>query len=80
MSNIDQKEKELLREIEKKLPEFVLAVKNETNDVVQLHQDSFAAGYDDEEYPLLGKAIKYAGIYGKSILIHGTNRTTLNKS
>ena len=78
MDNIEQRKEELIKAIERELPDFVHAVKNETNDVVQLHQDSFAADYD--EYPLLGKVIKYAGIYGKSILIHGTNRTTLNKS
>ena len=30
-------------------------------DTVLLHQDAFAAAYQEDEYSLLGMAIKYAG-------------------
>ena len=42
-----------------------------------IHQDAFAADYQDAEYVLLGKAIKYAGIFGKEVHIIGRNRETL---
>ena len=45
--------------------------------VVIIHQDSFAADYQDEEYTLFGKAMKFAGIYGKEIRVIGKNRETL---
>ena len=77
MGGIDQQKKELIETIERELPDFAHAVNNETNDVVVLNQDSFAADYQEEEYTLLGKAIKYAGIYGKEVRIHGVNRKTL---
>jgi hypothetical protein len=32
---------------------------------VLLHQDAFAADYQEDEYKLLGMAIKYAGLRGK---------------
>jgi len=41
------------------------------------HTDSVAVDYQDEEYVLFGKALKFAGIYGKEIRVIGTNRETL---
>jgi hypothetical protein len=38
-----------------------------------MHQDAFAADYREEEYRLFGMAIKFAGICGKEIRIHGKN-------
>jgi len=61
------------------LPDFVRAVKAEGADAIILHQDAFAADYQDEEYILLGKAIKYAGIYKKGIQITGRNRESLKE-
>ena len=43
---------------------------------VILHQDAFAAGYDDDEYTLLGMAVKYAGLQGVTLNIIGTNHET----
>ena len=34
----------------------------------------------DEEYRLIGMAIKFAGICGKEIRIHGRNRETVDES
>jgi hypothetical protein len=61
------------------LPDFVrTCLKNE--DVVIIHQDSFAADYQQDEYALLGMAIKFAGLHGKEVRIIGTNRETLKVS
>jgi hypothetical protein len=40
---------------------------------VFLHQDAFAAGYDDDEYTLLGMAVKFAGLHGIGVTITGRN-------
>lgn len=42
-----------------------------------MHQDAFAAGYDDEEYTLLGMAMKYAGLQGVTIRVIGKNEETV---
>lgn len=76
---LKQKEAGLSAEIRRLLPDFVRScLKNE--DVVIIHQDSFAADYQQEEYALLGMAIKFAGLHGKEIRIIGTNRETLKGS
>lgn len=64
------------------LPEFDAAIKKAATEaegddaVLVLHQDAFAAGYDDDEYTLLGMAIKYAGLQGVTINIIGKNHAT----
>jgi hypothetical protein len=76
---IRQRKAALLVEIRRVLPDFVKSCgKNE--DVIILHQDSFAADYQDDEYKLLGMAIKFAGLHGKEVRIIGTNRETLKDS
>lgn len=42
-----------------------------------LHQDAFAADYQDDEYALLGMAIRYAGLRGKEVCVIGKNRSSL---
>jgi hypothetical protein len=63
------------------LPNFDAAIrktKAEGDDsMLILHQDAFAAGYDDDEYMLLSMAIKYAGLYGVKITIIGKDEETL---
>jgi len=71
-----EKEKALTAEIETLLPDFVRACRS-SEDVVIIHQDSFAADYEDHEYTLFGKAIKFAGLHGKEVRVIGTNRETL---
>ncbi|MFZ0783626.1 MAG: hypothetical protein WAM86_20965 [Candidatus Sulfotelmatobacter sp.] len=44
-----------------------------------LHQDAFAAGYQDGEYMLLGMAIKYAGLRGKEVRVIGKNGSTVGE-
>jgi hypothetical protein len=67
--------------IERYLPEFVAVIKKSAADSeessVVLHQDAFCAGYDDDEYMLLGMAIKYAGMHDVTLNIIGKNLGTL---
>ena len=77
--NLKQKEAALSAEMRRLLPDFVRSCLN-NEDVVIIHQDSFAADYQQEEYALLGMAIKFAGLHGKEIRIIGKNRETLKGS
>jgi len=56
-----EKETTLTVEIERLLPDFARSCRDSA-DVVIIHQDSFAADYQDEEYALFGKAMKFAGL------------------
>lgn len=68
--------------VERYLPEFAKTIekiapeKDGEEGVLTLHQDAFAAGYDDDEYTLLGMAIKYAGLKGVNLQIIGQNHST----
>lgn len=62
--------------VEKYLPEFVKAVADKEGDIVVMHQDAFASGYDIDEYTLLGLAVKYAGLFGRPVTFTGLNRET----
>lgn len=73
------KESRLITTIERELPDFAKACRSTDNTVVAMHQDSFAADYQDEEYKLLGMAIKFAGICGKEVHIICANRSTVDK-
>jgi len=44
-----------------------------------VHQDWFAADYQDDEYALLGMAIKYTGLRGKEVRVIGKNRSSLSE-
>lgn len=69
------RETALVRLMEELLPDFVESCRQDS-DVIILHQDAFAAGYQEEEYRLLGMAIKFAGLCGKEVRIIGANRET----
>jgi hypothetical protein len=71
-----EKEKALTAEIETLLPDFARSCRG-SEDVILIHQDSFAADYEDHEYTLFGKALKFAGLHGKEVRVIGTNRETL---
>ena len=73
-----QRESKLITTVREKLPDFVNACAG-NEDVVLIHQDAFAADYQEDEYALLGKAIKYAGLQGKEIRVIGKNRSTLGE-
>lgn len=70
-----QREANLIATIRAKLPDFARMCADDT-EIVMLHQDSFAADYQDEEYTLLGMAIKYAGLRGKEVRVIGKNRSS----
>jgi|HubBroStandDraft_6_1064221.scaffolds.fasta_scaffold687594_2 hypothetical protein len=63
-----QRESSLIATIRKNLPEFARACADDT-EMVLLHQDAFAADYQEDEYMLLGMAIKYAGLRGKEVRV-----------
>jgi hypothetical protein len=73
-----QRESSLIATIRKKLPEFAKACA-EDSELVLLHQDAFAADYQEDEYTLPGMAIKYAGLRGKEVRVIGKNRSSLGE-
>jgi hypothetical protein len=73
-----QRESSLIATIRTKLPEFARACASEA-ELVVLHQDAFAADYQEDDYMLLGMAIKYAGLRGKEVRVIGKNRSTLRE-
>jgi len=70
-----QRESSLIATIRKKLPEFAKACADDTEQVL-VHQDAFAADYQEDKYTLLGMAIKYAGLRGKEVRVIGRNRSS----
>lgn len=78
-ADIAQRETALVAAIEKMLPDFAKACRASQPQVVIMHQDAFAADYQEDEYRLIGMAIKFAGVCGKDITIHGTNRETVDQ-
>ncbi len=74
---VAQREDALAAEIKEKLPDFVKECEGDAGTII-LHQDSFAADYSDDELRLLGMAIKYAGLSGKTIHVIGSNRETIH--
>jgi hypothetical protein len=77
-SEIMQRQSNLIRRIQSSLPDFVKACAADV-DTVLLHQDAFAADYQEHEYSLLGMAIKYAGLCGKEVRVIGKNRQTVGE-
>ncbi|MGB8062227.1 MAG: hypothetical protein WCF26_10055 [Candidatus Sulfotelmatobacter sp.] len=73
-----QRESRLIATIRKNLSDFAKACADDT-ELVLLHQDAFAADYQEDEYMLLGMAIKYAGLRGKEVRVIGKNRSTLGE-
>lgn len=65
--------------INRYVPDFEKAVQDMAAEAgddkpeILLHQDAFAAAYDDDEYTLFGMAMKYAGLYGVGVQITGSN-------
>lgn len=76
LPELAQREAHLIAAIESELPEFARACREDEIPTIILHQDAFAADFQEEEYRLLGMAIKFAGVYGREVLVSGTNRGT----
>ena len=80
-TDFSQREVTLIAAVESKLPDFARACQDGFDiPAIILHQDAFAADYQEEEYRLLGMAIKFAGIYGKDVHITGATRRAANQS
>jgi hypothetical protein len=77
-NEIMQRQSTLVSRIQSSLPEFVKACAADA-DMVVLHQDAFAADYREDEYALLGMAVKYAGLCGKEVRVIGKNRRTVGE-
>src|SRR5450755_4632954 len=73
-----QRESSLIATIRTKLPEFAKTCADDT-ELVLLHQDAFAADYQEDEYVLLGMAIRYAGLRGKEVRVIGKNWSSLGE-
>lgn len=71
--HIEQRKLTIRKTVEKYLPQLVegvkMAAKKEDISKLMMHQDAFASEYQDDEVLLLGMAIKYAGMYGVSLII-----------
>lgn len=78
-SELREREARLFSTLQEKLPDFIEQC-NQPAEIIILHQDAFAASYQEEEYLLLGMAIKYAGLVGKDVHIIGHNRETLRSA
>ena len=63
-----QRELDLRYEVQRRLQDFASACEGDT-EVILMHQHAFAVDYEDEEFALLGRAIKFAGLLGKDITI-----------
>jgi hypothetical protein len=77
-NEVMQRQSNLVRRIQNSLPDFVKACAADV-DTVLLHQDAFAAAYQEDEYALLGMAVKYAGLCGKEARVIGKNRQTVGE-
>ena len=71
-----QREANLIATVRTKLPDFARMCADDVEEVL-IHQDAFAADYQEDEYMLLGMAIKYAGLRGKEVRVVGKNRSSL---
>jgi hypothetical protein len=68
-SERESSKRRVIELVEHQLPEFVNACKNTAAPAVIMHQDAFAADYQEAELLLLGAAIKYAGMHNKNVTI-----------
>lgn len=75
MSIRENNKKKLVEIFEKKLPDFAQMIKATANEKIVFHQDAFAVEYQEDEFALLGMAIKYAGIHNREITIVPTPNT-----
>lgn len=69
MSAKESRKHKLIETIESRLPDFAQMIKTTNDEIVVFHQDAFAADYQEDEFSLLGMAIKYAGLHGREITI-----------
>lgn len=69
MNKKENNKQKMIEIVEKELPDFVKMVKTTKDEMIVFHQDAFAADYQENEFMLLGMAIKYAGLHSREITI-----------
>lgn len=69
MSTTANSKEEMIKIVEKELPDFVKMIKTSKDEMIIFGQDAFAADYQEQEFSLLGMAIKYAGLFDRKITI-----------
>jgi len=67
----------LIAVVEQELPDFARMCRDDGADIVLMHQDAFAASLHEDEYNLLGMAIKFAGMHDKHVQIIPRNREAI---
>jgi hypothetical protein len=72
---VAQPEDALVAAVRERLPD--VAKLCQVNDELVFHHDAFAADYQEEDLKLLGMAIKFAGLNGKTAHILGNKRETV---
>jgi hypothetical protein len=80
MENQDEfarRESHLIAIVEQELPDFARMCRDSGADLVLMHQDAFAASLDEDEYKILGMAIKFAGMHDKHVQVIPKNRTAI---
>jgi hypothetical protein len=78
MTNARRESPALIANNRRELPDFAKACADDAEQVL-LHQDTFAADSQEDEYPLLGMTIKHTGLRGKDVRVIGKNRNTLGE-
>ena len=79
---MEKTDKQIKLDVEAIIPDFSNMIKQADAENIReilIHQDAFAADNQLDELILLGKAIKYAGMFNITIMIHGKNRETLKQ-
>lgn len=69
MNTRETNKQQMVEFIERELPDFVRMVKTTKDEMIVFSQDAFAADYQENEFTLLGMAVKYAGLYNREITI-----------
>lgn len=73
----EERKSRLIRTVQEKLPGFVNACAADL-DVIVLHQDAFAADYQEDDCTLFGMALKYAGLCGKEVRVISGETGSIN--
>jgi hypothetical protein len=72
-----RRQSHLIAIVEQELPDFARMCRDSDADLVLMHQDAFATSLREDEYKLLGMAIKFAGMHNKHVQIIPKNREAI---
>jgi len=76
-NELARRESHLIAVVEQELPDFARMCRDSGADLVLMHQEAFATSLDEDEYKLLGMAIKFAGMHDKHVQIIPKNRAAI---